>query len=92
MNIPRLRELVKAWHDGSIREAELHELRDALPEVLGTLGVLLVVRDELTAIQTELDTLPGQSALAKIKKLQAELKALLLFKARFHVMMAHAPK
>jgi hypothetical protein len=34
MNLPRLRELLKAWQDGSIREAELLELRDALPEVL----------------------------------------------------------
>lgn len=34
MNLPRLRELVKAWQDGTIREAELCELRDALPEVL----------------------------------------------------------
>jgi len=34
MNFPRLRELFAAWQDGSIREAELLELRDALPEVL----------------------------------------------------------
>ena len=34
VNLPRLRELLKAWQDGSIREAELLELRDALPEVL----------------------------------------------------------
>jgi hypothetical protein len=34
MNLPRLRELLKAWQDGSIREAELLELRDALPPLL----------------------------------------------------------
>lgn len=34
MNIPRLRELHAAWKGGSIREAELAELRNALPEVL----------------------------------------------------------
>jgi hypothetical protein len=41
MNLPRLRELLKAWQDGSIREAELLELRDALPEVIAVLGKLL---------------------------------------------------
>lgn len=34
MNLPRLRELLAAWQDGTIREAELLELRDALPKVL----------------------------------------------------------
>lgn len=41
MNLPRLRTLLAAWLDGSIQEAELLELRDALPEVLGVLGKLL---------------------------------------------------
>ena len=40
MNLPRLRELLKAWQDGSIREAELLELRDALPEVIEAAGRL----------------------------------------------------
>lgn len=34
MNLPRLRELYAAWCDGSIRAAELAELRDMLPEVI----------------------------------------------------------
>jgi hypothetical protein len=34
MNLPRLRELLKTWQDGSIREAELLELRDALQRIL----------------------------------------------------------
>lgn len=33
MNLPRLRELVKAGKDGSIRSEELKELFEALPEV-----------------------------------------------------------
>jgi hypothetical protein len=33
MNLPELRTLLATWQDGSIREAELVELRDALPEV-----------------------------------------------------------
>lgn len=41
MNLPRLRALLAAWQDGSIREAELAELRDALPEVLEVLAKLL---------------------------------------------------
>jgi hypothetical protein len=41
MNLPRLRELLKAWQDGSIQEADLRELRDALPEVFMVLGKLL---------------------------------------------------
>ena len=34
MNLSRLRELHAAWRDGSIRAAELAELRDMLPEVI----------------------------------------------------------
>lgn len=40
MNLVRLRELLAAWQSGAIREAELNELRDALPEVLGRLEKL----------------------------------------------------
>ena len=38
MNLPRLRELHAAWCNGSIRTAELTELRDMLPKVLDSLG------------------------------------------------------
>lgn len=62
MNLPRLRELVKAWQDGSIRVDELTELRDALPEVFD---------------QTE--------------KLKREWRELMLFRAQYYEMMAHAP-
>lgn len=41
MNLPRLRELAKAWQDGTIREVELAEIRDVLPEVLEVLAKLL---------------------------------------------------
>ena len=37
MNLPRLRALLAAWQDGSIRTDELTELRDMLPEVINTL-------------------------------------------------------
>ena len=37
MNLPRLRELVKAGQEGSIRPDELQELFAALPEVLDAL-------------------------------------------------------
>jgi hypothetical protein len=50
MNLPRLRELLKAWQCGSIQEAELLELRDALPEVLAKFdrfALVVQAEDEL---------------------------------------------
>lgn len=67
MNLPRLRELVKAWQDGSIREAELHELRDALPEVFEELDAALYLLGESDAKRFrlmkrngELETIAGR--------------------------------
>ena len=41
MNLPRLRELHAAWRDGSIRAAELTELRDMLPDVMLALDLVV---------------------------------------------------
>ena len=46
MTLPRLRELLAAWQDGTIREAELRELRDALPSVFRRCEDLLPLTEE----------------------------------------------
>jgi hypothetical protein len=55
MNLPRLRELLKAWQDGSIREAELLELRDALPKVLARVNAA----DDLLRTVVGMDNMPA---------------------------------